>query len=141
MLTMLRQTLRGFYRSPGFVAVVVLTLAFGIGANTAIFSLFDQVMLRLLPVEYPEELVIIDTPGRRGTGFSMSDNNHTVHSFPLYEDIKRRATGFQGVIARSSAAVALGYGGQTERAGAEIVSGNFFDVLGARPALWAKRSR
>lgn len=91
MLALIRHIFRGFVKSPGFVAIVVLTLAFGIGANTAIFSLFDHVMLRLLPVERPEELVIIDTPGRRGTGFSMSDNSHTVHSFPLYEDIKRRA--------------------------------------------------
>jgi predicted permease len=130
----LRFGLRTLRRSPVFTAVAVLSLALGIGANTSIFSLLSQVMFRLLPVAEPERLVVFHTEDQR-EGTSSSDNHEAVFSYPMYRDLRDRNRVFEGVIARSSAAVAFSYGGQTERARAELVSGNFFEVLGVRAAL------
>ena len=130
----LRFGLRTLRRSPVFTAVAVLSLALGIGANTSIFSLLSQVMFRLLPVAEPERLVVFHTEGQR-EGSSSSDNHEAVFSYPMYKDLRDRNQVFEGVIARSSAAVAFSYGGQTERVRAEVVSGNFFEVLGVRAAL------
>ncbi len=121
-------------RSPVFTVVAVLSLALGIGANTAIFSLLSQVMFRMLPVAEPERLVVFHTEGHHD-GSSASDNMESVFSYPMYKDLRDRNGVFSGVIARSSAPVSIGYGGQIERAKAELVSGNFFTVLGVRPAL------
>jgi predicted permease len=130
----LRFGLRTLRRSPVFTAVAVLSLALGIGANTSIFSLLSQVMFRLLPVAEPERLVVFHTEDQR-EGTSSSDNHEAVFSYPMYRDLRDRNQVFEGVIARSSAAVAFSYGGQTERARAEVVSGNFFEGLGVRAAL------
>jgi predicted permease len=130
----LRFGLRTLRRSPVFTVVAVLSLALGIGANTSIFSLLSQVMFRFLPVADPERLVVFHTDGQR-EGRSSSDNSEAVFSYPMYKDLRDRNQVFSGVIARSSAPVALSYRGQTERAGAEMVSGNFFEVLGVRPAI------
>src|SRR5271169_2566684 len=130
----LRFGLRTLRRSPVFTAVAVLSLALGIGANTSIFSLLSQVMFQLLPVAEPERLVVFHTEGQR-EGSSSSDNHEAVFSYPMYKDLRDRNQVFEGVIARSSAAVAFSYGGQTERARAELVSGNFFEVLGVKAAL------
>jgi predicted permease len=130
----LRFGLRTLRRSPVFTAVAVLSLALGIGANTSIFSLLSQVMFRLLPVAEPERLVVFHTEGQR-EGTSSSDNHEAVFSYPMYRDLRDRSEVFEGVIARSSAPVSFSSGGQTERARAELVSGNFFEVLGLRAAL------
>src|SRR5712692_8668837 len=130
----LRFALRTLRRSPIFTAVAVLSLALGIGANTSIFSLLNQVLLRMLPVAQPERLVVFHTEGGR-QGWSMSDNAESVFSYPIYKDLRDRNQVFDGVIARSSAPVSLSYSGQTERARAELVSGNFFEVLGVRAAI------
>ena len=134
MLNDLRYGLRTLRRSPVFTAVAVLSLALGIGANTSIFSLMSQVMFRLLPVAEPERLVVFHTEGER-EGSSSKDNQEAVFAYPMYKDLRDRNEVFDGVIARSSAPVSLSYGGQTERARAEVVSGNFFEVLGVRAAL------
>ena len=130
----LRFGLRTLRRSPVFTAVAVLSLALGIGANTSIFSLLSQVMFRLLPVAEPESLVVFHTEGQR-EGTSSSDNHEAVFSYPMYRDMRNRSQVFEGVIARSSAPVSFSSGGQTERARAELVSGNFFDVLGVKAAI------
>src|SRR5690242_16598065 len=130
----LRFSLRTLGRSPVFTAVAVLSLALGIGANTSIFSLLNQVLLRMLPVAQPERLVVFHTEAGR-QGWSMSDNAESVFSYPIYKDLRDRNRVFSGVIARSSAPVSLAYGGGTERATAELVSGNFFEVLGVSAAL------
>lgn len=88
----LRYALRGLGRSPGFTAAAVFSLALGIGANTAIFSLFHALMLRMLPVAHPEQLVTLYRTGGWGRGYS---------SYPLYLDIQKRTDLFQGVVARS----------------------------------------
>jgi predicted permease len=130
----LRFGFRTLRRSPVFTIVAVLSLALGIGANTSIFSLLSQVMFRFLPVADPARLVVFHTEGQRN-GRSSSDNFEAVFSYPMYRDLRDRNQVFSGVIARSSAPVSLSYNGQTERARAEMVSGNFFDVLGVRPAI------
>ena len=130
----LRYGLRALRRSPVFAVVATVSLALGIGANTAIFSLLSQVMFRMLPVEEPERLVVFHADGDR-EGQSSRDSSEAVFSYPMYKDLRDRNQVFSGVIARSSAPVSVSYRGQTERADAEMVSGNFFDVLGVRPAL------
>jgi predicted permease len=133
MLTDLRFALRTLRRTPIFTAVSVLSLALGIGANTAIFSLLDQVLVRHLPVRQPERLVVFHTP-EHFPGMSTADNHESTFSYPLYKDLRDRSTVFDGVIARAGAAVSVSDGGTSERARAELVSGNFFRVLGL-PAL------
>jgi predicted permease len=125
----LRYALRGLARTPGFTAAAVLSLALGIGANTAIFSLFDTLMLRMLPVIHPEQLVTLFRTGAWGRGFA---------SYPLYLDIQKRSDLFQGVIARGGVEkVPFRYrqGDRPETAEREFVSGNYFTVLGVAPAI------
>ena len=129
----LRHALRALLRTPGFTAVVVLCLALGTGANTAIFSLLDQVLLRNLPVRDPERLVIFHRKAQL-PGSAMADNMETVFSIPMSRDLNERVRVFDGVIARSRIGVTL-TGGEAQRAAAELVSGNFFNVLGVRPEL------
>jgi predicted permease len=127
-------SLRTLRRSPLFTVVAVLSLALGIGANTAIFSLLEQVALRSLPVNDPERLVVLHTD-YSAPGTSTSDNNETVFSYPLYRDLRDHNAAFDGVIARMGAGVTLARQGATERATAEIVSGNFFQTLGVGAAM------
>ena len=135
MLNDWRFVLRLLRRNPGYSILAVLTLALGIGPNSALFSAFDQVMLRLLPVEDPRELVLIDIEGPPAPGMSTADNRHTVHSYPQYLDYSQRSTAFEGVIGRTSMPVLFADGNQGERISGEMVSGNFFRVLGLRPLL------
>ncbi len=123
-----RYALRTLVNAPAFTLVVVLTLALGIGANTAIFSLTDQVLLRMLPVKSPEQLVVLDGPGPfRGRTF-----NNGTFSYPMYRDFRDRNTVFDGVVARFPAPLTLLANGQAERVQGELVTGNYFDVLGVR---------
>ena len=91
-----RYAVRTLFKTPAFTIVVVLTLALGIGANTAIFSLTDQVLLRLLPVKSPEELVVLDGPG----AFQGRTFNNGTFSYPMYRDFRDENTVFDGVLAR-----------------------------------------
>lgn len=134
MLHDVRYAVRTLARAPLFAAIAVASLALGIGANAAIFSLVDQVLVRSLPVTEPRRLVVFHTSDGF-PGWAHSDNNETVFSYPLYKDLRDKVTGFDGVIARSSAPVSVSDGGPSERAGAELVSGNLFQVLGVRPLL------
>jgi predicted permease len=126
----LRFALRSFTKSPIFTTVAVSSLALGIGANTAIFTLMDQVLFRMLPIRAPEELVQLDHKG---------PNQGSIHgprtfSYPMYKDFRDRAEAFSGLIARALTEVSFTHKSQTERLQAEIVSGNYFDVLGVRAA-------
>lgn len=134
MLNDLRFALRVLGKSPGFTAVTVFTLALGIGANTAIFSLFHQVLLRSLPVHDPERTVVLHFEGV-SEGSSQSDNGESVFSFPMYRDFRDRNQVFDNLIARASATVTVISNEEPERLKAELVSGNFFDALGIRPAI------
>jgi predicted permease len=133
MWTDLRFTLRSLRKAPVFVAVAVLSLALGIGATTSIFSLLYQVLLRSLPVHDPEALVIFHSDGPH-PGRTRSDNNETSFSYPMFRDLRSRATAFSGIMARSGFSAGFSTGQQTERIGVELVSGNFFDTLGLQPA-------
>jgi predicted permease len=126
MLQDLRYAVRTLLTTPAFTLVVIVTLALGIGANTAIFSLTDQVLLRLLPVKSPERLVVLDGPG----AFQGRTFNNGTFSYPMYRDFRDRNTVFDGVLARFPAPLTLMASGQAERVSGELVSGNYFDVLG-----------
>lgn len=131
----LRYAFRTLLKSPGFLALAVFTLGLGISANTAIFSLFYQVLLRSLPVAEPNRLVVLHAEGFGLPGSRSADNSETVFSYPLYRGIRDGAHSFQGLAARAGAPVQLEWNGEAERLGAETVTGNFFDVLGVRPGL------
>jgi predicted permease len=122
-------------KSPGFTLVAILTLALGIGANAAIFSVTDQVLLRLLPVQKPEELVVLRSPGPN-PGRNWSDGDVGVaFSYPMYKDLRDHNPVFSGLLARFAIQASVSGQGQTELAKGELVSGNYFEVLGVRPAL------
>jgi predicted permease len=127
----IRHAVRSLRQAPGFVLVVVLTLGLGIGANTAIFSLMDQVLLRPLPVHDPSALVLLDGPG----AFQGRTVNRATFSYPMYVDFRDRNQVFSGVLARFPLSTTVVWRGASERANGELVSGNYFDVLGVRPAL------
>ena len=126
-----RYASRSLRKSPLFTVVAVLTLAFGIGANTAIFSLMDQVLLQLLPVKHPEQLVLLTERGIR-FGSSWGDNDI---SYPMYRDFRDGNQVFSGMFCRFPTSISLGYGDRTERVPAELVSGSYFPVLGVTATI------
>jgi putative ABC transport system permease protein len=131
----LRFGLRMLAKSPGFTAIAVITLALGIGANTAIFSLMNQVLLQRLPVRNPDELVILRAPGPV-TGHVSTDGDGTESfSYPMYKGLRDNNSVFSGVLARYNFSASVASHGQTDRASGELVSGNYFDVLGVEPAI------
>ena len=130
----LRFALRGFARSPLFTSVAIASLALGLGANTAIFSLLDQVMLRPLPVKEPSRLVLLEDPGPNQGRFS-GDNSDRLFSYPAYQELRDGNKVFDGLIARFPTGVSLSHKGRSDRASADLVSGNFFEVLGIQPEL------
>jgi predicted permease len=126
----LRLALRGLGRSPLFAAVAILSLGLGIGANTAIFTLIDQVLLRQLPVRDPESLVMLYQQGPHA-GSNMGTR---MHSYPIYREYQQRAEPLSEVLARRLAQTSVSIDNQTERLDAELVSGNYFTMLGVAPA-------
>jgi predicted permease len=123
--------IRGFRKSPVFTAVAVLSLALGIGANTAIFTLIDQLILRLLPIRDPQNIVLLAGRGRHYGG----NNGRNALSYPMYQDLRDRNPVFDGMMCRYRLQLTLAVQGQTEAAPAEFVSGNYFPLLGVRSAL------
>jgi predicted permease len=135
LLQDVRYAFRMLVKSPGFTLVAILTLALGIGANAAIFSVTDQVLLRLLPVQKPEELVVLRSPGPN-PGRNWSDGDVGVaFSYPMYKDLRDHNPVFSGLLARFAIQASVSGQGQTELAKGELVSGNYFEVLGVRSAL------
>lgn len=131
----LRYGIRTLSKNPGFTFVSVLTLALGLGANTAIFSLTDQILLRRLPVEKPEQLFVLRSPGpKSGRVWSDGDGAASL-SYPLYKELVEKNNIFSGLLARFAIPLSVSGDGQTERADGELVSGNYFEVLGVRPAI------
>ncbi|MGC1087181.1 MAG: ABC transporter permease, partial [Candidatus Acidiferrum sp.] len=124
-----RYGLRILKRTPVISCVAILSLALGIGANTAIFSLIDTVMLRMLPVEKPQELVqlrIHDPHDRNGEGDSTFSN-------PLWEELRNRQDVFSGIFAWNTNQFDLSQGGVVHDANGLYVSGDYFRTLGVRP--------
>ncbi len=114
-----------------FVIVAVFSLSLGIGANTAIFTLIDQLLLRLLPVKDPQQLVLLTG---RGDHYG-SNNGPSKLSYPMYADFRDKNSVFQGMFCRDDDTFSLNFEGKTEQVAGETVSGNFFPVLGVGPAL------
>jgi len=136
LLQDIRYALRQLRKSPGFTITVVLTLALGIGANAAVFALFDQVLLRMLPVERPKELVrFIWTGGFSGSASSFGGDSSNFFSYPMYKDLRDQNQVFAGVAAADRTGVGVSWHNQANNEDAEMVSGNYFQVLGLKPAL------
>jgi putative ABC transport system permease protein len=129
----LRYTLRGLGQAPVFAVVAVLSMAFGIGANTAVFTLVDQVLLRRLAVERPEELVQVTARGTEGYGGGMGDG--TELSYAMYRDLRERNDAFSAMACDFSTNLQVGYAGRSERADGELVSGSYFPALGVGAAI------
>jgi predicted permease len=127
--------LRMLAKSPGFTAIAVITLALGIGANTAIFSLMNQVLLQRLPVKNPDELVIVRAPGPQTGHVSTDGDSAESFSYPMYKGLRDTNSVFSGILARYRFSASVASHGQTDRASGEVVSGNYFEVLGVRPAI------
>ena len=127
----LRYALRTLAKNPAFTLVAMATLALGIGANTAMFSLLDQVVLRLLPVSHPERLVIVRETGNH---YGNSYGPNTI-SWPMFEDLRDNNQVFSGMFCRFPATVTLGYGDRAGQIPAELVSGSYFPILGVGAAL------
>src|SRR5579864_1488794 len=132
----LRYSVRQLRKSPGFTAVAVLTLALGIGANTAIFSIVNALLLKMLPVRDPQQLVVVGDP---------TDVNADAHgtprtdlfSYPLYKELANRNSAFSALCAAASGSAEIDDGrSQTanEKISARMVSGNYFSTLGVEPA-------
>jgi predicted permease len=134
VLSDFRYAIRSFGRSPVLFAVALLSMTLGIGANTAIFSILNQMLLRLAPVDEPGRLVVLKNNGPN-YGRTWNDGTNTSFSHPLYRDFATRTDLFKGVLARFQAPATLTHKGVTERATAEMVSGSYFDVLGVSAAL------
>jgi predicted permease len=122
----LRYGARMLLLHPGFTAVAVLTLALGIGANTAIFTLLDRVLIRTLPVGRPEQLVAL---------VSNAQGDPSIFSYPAYTNLRDNNDVLAGIVAYFQRTFSLTDGTHSERVTGQIVSGNYFSVLGVQPAL------
>ncbi len=128
LLRDLRYGIRMLAKTPGFTLVAVLSLALGIGANTAVFSLLDAVMLRSLPIENPERMVNIATLVKGG-------EPHLDFSYPMFTGLRDGNQALSGIVAYTEKNLGLTAGDQTERIRGEIVSANYFSVLGVQSAM------
>jgi putative ABC transport system permease protein len=136
LLQNLRYALRQLRRSPGFTLTVVLTLALGIGANAAVFTLFDQALLRMLPVQQPRQLVRFEWTGDfSGSMSSFGGDVQNYFSYPMYKDLRDKNQVFSGILAADKTNVGVSWNNQAEDEDAELVSGNYFQLLGLQPAL------
>ncbi len=122
----LRYTFRSLSTARAFAAIAVLSLALGIGANTAVFSVMDAALLKTMPVRAPEQLVDVTRLTTRGARHSFS--------YPAYLNFRDHSDAFEGVIATYNTGLSMSVGSDTERVRGEVVSGNYFSVLGVNPA-------
>jgi len=133
----LRVAARSLGRAPGFALAVVATLAVVLGPGVALLSLVEQLYWRPLPIERPDELVVFDPPQGPYSGRTSTQSGFSVPmSYPEYEAFAAwRESPFAGVACRLPAGLALAFDGATDEVMGELVSGNFFDLLGVRPAV------
>ena len=133
----LRLAVRRLIKTPFVSLVAIVSLALGIGANAAIFSLFDQTLLRPLPVVRPSELVNLSAPGPKpgSNSCGQAGSCEEVFSYRMFRDLERMQTVFTGVAAHVGFGVNLAYKGQTLNGEALLVSGSYFPLLGLQPAL------
>ena len=131
MLQDIVYAIRNLRRSPLFTLVALVSLALGIGANSAVFTIADQVLLRPIPVKHARELVAFTNPGPQ-SGSVWGENRF---SYPMYRDFRDHNSVFEGVAARFPTDLNLSYNNRSERIRAELVSGTWFDTLGLTTAL------
>ena len=133
----IRYAFRALAQRPLLTAVAVLSLSLGIGVNTAIFSMFEQLLLRRLPAPAPDEIVLVTSPGPHPGGRDTSNAGATeaIFSYPLFRDLERLETGALGLAAHRDFGANLAYRGQTLAGIGALVSGQYFSVLGITPAL------
>src|SRR5690606_9863161 len=133
----LRYALRTLFRTPFVTTVAILSLGLGIGVNAAIFSLFNEMLLRPLPVHKPHELVNLSAPGPKPGSQSCSNAGdcNVVFSYPMFRDLEREGQNvFTSVAAHRSFGVNLAFEGATQSGAGMLVSGSYFPVLGLQPA-------
>src|SRR5437764_1012522 len=126
MLQDLRYAFRNLRRSPAFTAVAISSLALGIGANTAIFTIADQLLLRQIPVRNAADLVRIYTAGPQSGQVFGED----LFSYPVYQDLRDHNSVLRGIAGRFPTPLNLTYNNRSERIQAELVTGTWFDTLG-----------
>ncbi len=133
----LRHALRTLSKTPFVTSVAILSLALGIGANAAIFSLFDQLLLRPLPVTQPDRLVNLSAPGPKpgSQSCNMAGNCDVVFSYPMFRDLQKAGGPFSGIAAHRVFSANLSSTEQTTSGQGMLVSGSYFPVLGLQPAL------
>jgi predicted permease len=133
----LRLALRTLFKTPFVTAVAVVSLALGIGANAAIYSLFDEMLLGPLPVREPERLVNLSSEGPKSGSVSCNQAGdcEMVFSYPMFRDLEHKQTAFTGLAAHFIFGVNLAFRGQTLNGEGVFVSGSYFPTLGLRPAL------
>lgn len=131
----LRDAVRPLLRRKGIAAIVVLTLALGVGVNAGIFSVFHQILLQELEVPDPGEIVVLDSPGPRDGSVTTdgTGRDRQIFSYPLYRDLRSASGTLTGMAAFRSIGINLGARGQTTSGRGLLVSGNYFDVLEIRP--------
>src|ERR1700722_15320488 len=138
-MTNFKAILRGMIRTPVFSGIAIASLALGIGANTAMFSLLDQFLLRTLPGKNPQELGYLYHPGPAQGRVSSDEDGSPSFSYPMFREMQRdmqnqRAT-FNGLAAGSSMGASIAFHNAALHGAAHLVSGNYFELLGVRPAL------
>ena len=136
-MTSLKFALRTLFRTPFVTTIAVLSLALGIGANSAIFSLFNQMLLRPLPVQSPDALVNLSVPGPKPGSQSCGQAGgcDAVFSYPMFRDLERETKVFSSLAAHRGFSINLAYQGQTLNGDGLLVSGSYFPTLGLAPAL------
>ena len=137
LLSDVRYCLRGFARRPLFAVVVTTTLALGISVNAAIVSIYDQVLVRALPVVAPQELVNLASPGPKQGSSSTNDGGtqDEIFSYPMFRDLERVEGPFVGIAAHRIVDSNLSFDGATIAGVGMLVSGSYFPLLGVRPAV------
>ena len=132
----IKLALRTLFRTPFVTAVAILSLGLGIGANAAIFSLFNQIILRPLPVPEAGRLVNLANPGPKSGMNSCGDAGpcSAVFSYPMFRDLEKDQTSFTGIAAHRSFGANISYKGQSQGGDGLQVSGSYFPVLGLSPA-------
>src|SRR3954468_5357829 len=133
----IRFALRTLFKTPFVTVIAIVSLALGIGANAAIFSCFNQMLLQSLTVPHPEQLVNLSAPGPKpgSQSCNQSGDCDAVFSYAMFRDLQKVQTAFTGIAAHRLFGANLSYQGQTLNTNGLMVSGNYFQVLQLQPAL------
>jgi predicted permease len=133
----LKLAFRTLFRTPFVTIIAILSLGLGIGANAAIYSMFDQILLRPLPVVAPNELVNLSAPGPKdgSTSCNQAGGCDEVFSYPMFRDLEKAQTTFTGMAAHVAFGANFSMREQSFDGGGELVSGSYFPVLGLKPAI------